>query len=43
MGRITIQETKKGFTFHLQVGNGKIIGTSELYNTKDACKKALLV
>jgi uncharacterized protein len=39
MGRITIQETKKGFTFHLQAGNGKIIGTSELYNTKDACKK----
>ena len=39
MGRITIQETKKGFTFHLQAGNGKIIGTSELYNTKEACKK----
>jgi uncharacterized protein YegP (UPF0339 family) len=39
MSRITIQETKKGFTFHLQAGNGKIIGTSELYNTKEACKK----
>lgn len=39
MGKITIQETKKGFTFHVVAGNGQIIGTSELYDTKLACKK----
>lgn len=41
MSKFAIVETKKGFTFHLQAANGQTIGTSELYSTKDACKKGI--
>ena len=37
MGKFVVNKTKTGFNFNLKAGNGEIIATSEVYNTKGAC------
>ncbi|MBO4500845.1 MAG: YegP family protein [Clostridia bacterium] len=37
MGKFVVKKTKTGFKFNLKAGNGEIIATSEVYNTKGAC------
>lgn len=41
MGKFVIKETKTGFVFHLQAGNGEVIGASEVYTTEKACKNGI--
>ena len=37
MGKFIIKQTASGYKFDLKAGNGEIILTSEVYNSKDAC------
>ena len=37
MGTFAVKETATGIMFNLKAGNGEIIATSEVYNSKDAC------
>ncbi|MDC8002732.1 YegP family protein [Aureisphaera galaxeae] len=41
--KFTIQKSKndKYFFFNLKAGNGEIIATSEMYNSKQACEKGI--
>ncbi len=39
MGKIKISAVKTGFKFNLVAGNGEIIGTSQVYSSKDSAKK----
>ena len=39
--QFVINETKKGFTFNLKATHGEVIATSEVYNSKPACKKGV--
>ena len=41
MGRFMIKKTDAGFSFNLVADNNEIIATSEVYTTKDACKKGI--
>ena len=41
MGKFVVKESTKGFVFNLKAGNGEVIATSEVYNTKDACKNGI--
>ena len=41
MGKFVVKESAKGFVFNLKAGNGEVIATSEVYNTKDACKSGI--
>ena len=41
MGKFVVKESAKGFVFNLKAGNGEVIATSEVYNTKDACKNGI--
>ena len=42
MGKFVIDKTKNGgVKFNLLAGNGEIIATSEVYNTKAACKNGI--
>ena len=41
MGKFVIKETKTGVKFDLKAGNGEVIATSEVYTTKEACKKGI--
>ena len=41
MGKYVIKESKNGFVFSLKAGNGEIIGVSEEYTGKDACKNGI--
>ena len=41
MGKFVAKESTKGFVFNLKAGNGEVIATSEVYNTKDACKNGI--
>ena len=41
MGKFTIKSTSAGFSFNLVADNNEIIATSEVYTTKDACKKGI--
>ena len=41
MGKFAIKETKTGFKFDLNAGNGEIIATSEIYTTMAACKNGV--
>ena len=41
MGRFTIKKTDAGFSFNLVADNNEIIATSEVYTTKEACKKGI--
>ena len=37
MGTFLVKETATGIKFDLKAGNGEVIATSEVYNSKDAC------
>ena len=41
MGKFTIKSTSAGFSFNLVADNNEIIATSEVYTSKDACKKGI--
>lgn len=41
MGKFIIRKTNTGIKFDLKAGNGEVIATSEVYTTKDACKKGV--
>jgi uncharacterized protein YegP (UPF0339 family) len=41
MGKFIIKETKSGFVFNLQAGNGEVIGVSQTYSTEQSCKKGI--
>jgi len=41
MGKFNVKETKTGFVFSLQAGNGQIIGTSEVYSSQKACMNGI--
>ena len=37
MGTFLVKQTATGIKFDLKAGNGEVIATSEVYNSKDAC------
>lgn len=37
MGKFVIKETATGFKFDLKAGNGEVIATSQVYNSKSTC------
>lgn len=41
MGKFVIRETNTGVKFDLKATNGQVIATSEVYTTKEACKKGI--
>ena len=41
MAQFVIKKTKTGFTFNLKSSNKETIATSEVYNTKDSCKRGI--
>lgn len=41
MGKFVIKNTNTGVKFDLKAGNGQVIATSEVYNSKDACKNGI--
>ena len=41
MAQFVIKQTKTGFTFNLKANNKETIATSEVYNTKDSCKRGI--
>lgn len=41
MGKYVIKESKSGPMFNLKAGNNEIIGTSESYSSKSACKNGI--
>lgn len=41
MGKFVLSEAKTGFKFNLKAGNGQVIATSEIYNTKSAAKNGI--
>lgn len=41
MGKFVIKTTDKGTHFVLKADNGEIIATSQVYKSKDSCKKGI--
>lgn len=41
MGKYAVKEVKSGIKFNLVAGNGQVIGTSEVYSSKAACKNGI--
>lgn len=41
MGKFVISDGKSGWHFNLKAGNGEIIGTSEVYTSRDTCKNGI--
>lgn len=41
MGKFIIAETKTGSKFNLKASNGEVIATSQVYASKDSCKKGI--
>ena len=41
MAQFLIKKVKSGFTFNLKASNSETIATSEVYNTKDSCKRGI--
>ena len=41
MGKFMLKQTDKGFSFNLLADNNQVVGTSEVYTTKEACKKGI--
>lgn len=37
MGKFVLKQAKTGIMFNLKAGNGEVIATSEVYNSKAAC------
>ena len=41
MGKFVVRTVKTGMMFNLKAGNGEVIATSEVYNSKAACLKGI--
>ena len=41
MGKFVIKAVASGIKFDLRAGNGEVIATSEVYNSKSACKNGI--
>lgn len=41
MGKFLIKKTATGFLFDLKAGNGENIATSQVYSSKESCKKGI--
>lgn len=41
MGKFVIKKTSAGYHFVLKAGNGEVIAQSEVYNSKESCKKGI--
>lgn len=41
MGKFLLKQTTTGFAFVLKAGNGENIVTSQVYTTKDSCRKGI--
>lgn len=41
MGKFVIKTTDKGTHFVLKADNGEVIATSQVYKSKDSCKKGI--
>lgn len=41
MGKFVITTTEKGSHFVLKADNGEVIATSQVYKSKDSCKKGI--
>ena len=41
MGKFVITQTEAGFRFVLKAGNGETIASSQVYTSKEACKKGI--
>ena len=41
MGKFVIKQSNAGFHFVLKASNGEVIATSQVYTTKDSCKKGI--
>lgn len=41
MGKFVVRTVKTGIMFNLKAGNGEVIATSEVYNSKAACLKGI--
>lgn len=41
MGKFVIKTTEKGSRFVLKADNGEVIATSQVYKSKDSCKKGI--
>ena len=41
MGKFVLKETNPGFKFDLKAGNGEVIATSEVYESKAACENGI--
>lgn len=42
MGKFLLKQTTTGFTFELKAANGENIVTSQVYTTKDSCRKGIM-
>lgn len=41
MAQFVIKKTKTGYTFNFKASNKETIATSEVYNSKDSCKRGI--
>ena len=41
MAQFVIKSTKTGFTFNYKASNKETVATSEVYNSKDSCKRGI--
>lgn len=41
MGKFVIKQSDAGFHFVLKAANGEVIATSQVYTTKENCKKGI--
>lgn len=41
MGKFILKQTNTGFLFELKAANGEIVATSQVYTTKDSCRKGI--
>lgn len=41
MGKFVIKTAEKGSHFVLKADNGEVIATSQVYKSKDSCKKGI--
>lgn len=41
MGKFVIKQSDAGYHFVLKASNGEVIATSQVYASKDSCKKGI--
>jgi uncharacterized protein len=41
MGKFVIKQSDAGFHFVLKAANGEVIATSQVYKSKESCKKGI--